>query len=207
MYWTYVQYSHRRRIQAARDGVAVLARLTKESVAQSARDLIRTRGVSRFGIRELAQELGCQPAALYHYVPSKDHLVACVASDVAEALIRAVVDRSEPEGPPELRLEHAIAQVLGLADQEPHLWELLFLDPRTAAVGEQLRFRLREWLADQVTRWNQQIDPQSSRDSARTADVLLVITIGVGTLQICRPTFAGIRLAASTLVELVLRRM
>ena len=65
---------------------AVGQRLTRESAVAAALDIVTRDGVEALSMRRLGRELGVDPMAVYHYIPSKqalfDELVAAVWSEL-----------------------------------------------------------------------------------------------------------------------------
>lgn len=66
--------------------------LSAERIEHTALDLIEREGMAAFSTRKLAAELGCEAMSIYHYFPSKGHLL--------DALVDRVVgtEMTVPEG-------------------------------------------------------------------------------------------------------------
>ena len=179
--------------------------LTAPDILQDATSLVVAVGVKRFSIRELARRLGVQPAALYHYFPSKVAILQAVAAQTANRLIAAMFG-SEAQGAE----MHACTQVctriesfMTVASEEPNLWELLFLDARAANEGTQARLEIERRLTGPVAacRVTNQATTGSAAASARA---ILAITIGEVAGQVCRPGFGGPARSARQIVGLCL---
>lgn len=59
--------------------------LSRTQIVDAAYAILRRDGLSGLSMRRLAQELGVQPGALYHYVASKQDLLAGVAERILAA--------------------------------------------------------------------------------------------------------------------------
>lgn len=167
-----------------------------------ATELVRARGASAFAMRELARHLGCEPAALYHYVASKEDVLAAVATEMADAFINPVIALASDRVSAQRLLVAAVQRLLQLAEDEPHVWDLLFLDRRVAPIGCRIRLRLQDHLAALAARWADETHHPWSADSARLAAVVLTMAIGEGTLRACRPNLVGCRVSAWQIVGL-----
>ncbi|MGE3490113.1 MAG: TetR/AcrR family transcriptional regulator [Vicinamibacterales bacterium] len=193
----------------SRNGVVISVdsprNLTAHDVLQDATLLVVSVGVNRFSMRQLARRLGCQPAALYHYVSSKEAILQAVAAQAAHKLIEAMFGN-------EARIAdlHACTQVckvievfMTFASQEPNLWELLFLDARAANEGQRARLEIERRLTDPVAacRVTNQVATGSAAASARA---IVAITIGEVAGQVCRPWFSGPARSARQIAELFL---
>ncbi len=56
--------------------------LSAERIELAALDLIEADGLAAFSLRKLAAALGCEAMSLYHYFPSKNHLMDALADRV-----------------------------------------------------------------------------------------------------------------------------
>jgi AcrR family transcriptional regulator len=61
--------------------------LSPERIEEAALDLIEREGLDGFSIRKLAAALGCTAMSLYHYYPSKGHLMDALIDRVAAGLM------------------------------------------------------------------------------------------------------------------------
>lgn len=179
--------------------------LTAAAVLQDATSLVVSVGVNRFSIRELARRLSCQPAALYHYFPSKEAILQSVAVQTAQRLIDAMFGDAA-----RLADLHACTQVckvieifMTFASEEPNLWQLLFLDSSAANEGHRVCLEIERRLTDPIAacRLANQVTSGSAAASARA---IVAITIGEVTGQVCRPWFAGPSRSPRQIAELFL---
>ena len=72
---------------------------TREAIRRAGLSLIYDHGYEGFGLRQLAQIVGLQPASLYNYFPSKQDLLFGLIADHMHDLIRqatSTLDRCEP---------------------------------------------------------------------------------------------------------------
>src|SRR3569833_1382774 len=67
--------------------------LSREAVAAAALALIDREGIDALSFRRLGQELGCEAMSLYHYFPSKAHLLDAVIDSVFGTLVLPPPDR------------------------------------------------------------------------------------------------------------------
>lgn len=56
--------------------------LSAERIELAALELIEAKGLTGFSLRNLAKRLGCEAMSIYHYFPSKDHLMDALADRV-----------------------------------------------------------------------------------------------------------------------------
>lgn len=68
--------------------------LSKERIEEAALDLIEAEGLDGFSVRKLAAMLGCEAMSIYHYFPSKGHIM--------DALIDHVIAEMPPMPPKSL---------------------------------------------------------------------------------------------------------
>jgi AcrR family transcriptional regulator len=119
------------RLSAARIAVAALARVDAE-------------GVDALTIRRLAEDLGCEPMALYHYFPSKGHVLDAVVDE----LMKEVVVPADAAIPWLDRLAGAMESYQALVDTHPRAFPLLamrrFNTPTSLAVFDAILGVLRD---------------------------------------------------------------
>jgi AcrR family transcriptional regulator len=127
----------KRRVAAKRDGAHKKARkpayhqgLTRDGIAAAALALVDRAGLEALSYRRLAEEIGCEAMSLYHYYPSKAHLVD------------AVVDRvfGDLEVPPAggdwvARVRKAAFNYRAMALAHPKLYPLLAVHRMNTGVG------------------------------------------------------------------------
>lgn len=179
--------------------------LTAPQVLHDATLLVVAVGVNRFSMRELARRLGCQPAALYHYFPSREAILQAVAAQAAQRLIEAMFGNEArvTDQHPCTQVSEVIGIFMTFASQEPNLWELLFLDARAANEGQRARLEIEHRLTDPVAacRATNQVATGSATATARA---IVAITIGEVAGQVCRPWFNGPARSARQIAELFL---
>jgi AcrR family transcriptional regulator len=96
------------------------APLSRERILDAALALIERDGLVAFSIRRLGGALGCEPMSIYHYFPSKGHLLdALVDQVIAEFATRP------PPGDPIVRLRQMMYSWRVLAHRYPKLFQLL----------------------------------------------------------------------------------
>ena len=160
--------------------------------------------MSRFGIRTLSRELGCRPSALYHYVRSRQHLLAAVARLAAQRLTGAVrvaasgtVDKRADE-----TVERAVGAFLRFASEDRNSWELLFLCPATSNIGRRTRLIIERRLASLLTQSGERIDERDAL-AAAAAKFALTVAMGEAAIRVCRPGHLGPELSAAQIVDLL----
>jgi AcrR family transcriptional regulator len=106
--------------RAVRGRRPLAAPLTRERILATALALIERGGLAAFSIRGLGAELGCEPMSIYHYFPSKGHLLdALVDQVIGEFATRP------PPGDPIARLRQMLYSWRALAHRYPKLFQLL----------------------------------------------------------------------------------
>lgn len=56
--------------------------LTRQEVLDAARSSFARLGIAGTSIRSIAQQLGSHPASVFHHFPTKEHVIAAVATDI-----------------------------------------------------------------------------------------------------------------------------
>lgn len=77
--------------------------LSADRIEEAALAAIERIGLTAFSMRKLAEDLGCTAMSLYHYYPSKDHLM--------DALIDRVVGSLPPLEPPDVPWRERLRRV------------------------------------------------------------------------------------------------
>lgn len=92
--------------------------LSRERIELAALELIEGEGLAAFSIRRLGQVLGCEAMSIYHYFPSKAHIM--------DALVDHVIEEMLPLPPAELawteRLRRIAWQWRALVTRRPSLF-------------------------------------------------------------------------------------
>ena len=154
-------------------------------------------------MRGLAREVGCQPAALYHYVRSKEHVLEAAAGLVERELTAAMFAAATSavgERAHEI-VRQAVDAFLRFASEDPNLWELLFLNPATASVGRRARLTLERRLASLMAECHERTDEYRA-NAAASAKLIMTVALGEGAIRVCRPSVIGYELSASQIVDL-----
>ncbi len=115
----------------------------QESVLRVAIELFNRQGYDATSMGDLARELGLTKSAIYHHVPSKEHLLE-LALDEALGELTAALEavRADPSYSPEQRLRAAVrSSVVVLAEHLPAVTLLLRVRGNTPAEQKALARR------------------------------------------------------------------
>ena len=116
--------------------------LTRERIIAAALALIDRDGLAAFSLRGLGAFLGCEPMSIYHYFPSKAHLMDALIDD---ALRGVLVD--PPGADPIDRLRAMAHSYLRVARRHPPLFPLIAMHrlntPTGVSVSKSARARAR----------------------------------------------------------------
>lgn len=157
-------------------------------------------------MRGLARELECQPAALYHYVRSKDHLLEAVAGlaerKLTAAMFSVASDIVDTRAHETARL--AVDAFLRFAGEDPNSWEILFLHTATSCAGRRARLKLERRLASLMCRGEKTDEDRAN--AAASARLIMTVAIGEAAIRVCRPALIRCELSAAQIVDLLLRR-
>jgi AcrR family transcriptional regulator len=99
-------------------------------VLSAAHALIERDGLAAFSIRGLGARLGCEPMSVYHYFPSKAHLLDAL---VDRALAGVTVP--PPGADPEDRLRQMCREYRAMARRQPKLYQLIALHRLNTPMG------------------------------------------------------------------------
>jgi AcrR family transcriptional regulator len=94
--------------------------LTRGRVLAAAHALIERDGLAAFSIRGLGARLGCEPMSVYHYFPSKAHLLDAL---VDRAIAGVTVP--PPGADPEDQLRQMCRAYRAMARRQPRLYQLI----------------------------------------------------------------------------------
>ena len=132
----------------------------------AARELLHTRGVEAVTIREVARRAGVSHGAPRRHFLSRSQLLATLARDGFDELLRRLhdLDAADPPG----RLAQAGQAYLELARERPALFELMTRHDLLAGSGLELRSSSSTALA----RWHDLV--VAARPQARPQDSLLL---------------------------------
>ena len=96
--------------------------LSAERIETAALDLIEADGMAAFSTRKLAAALHCEAMSIYHYFPSKDHLLDALVDRVMRTEMTVLVP--EP-GKWREQIEFAAGEWRALALRRPHFFGYL----------------------------------------------------------------------------------
>lgn len=94
--------------------------LSRERIVQAALALVAREGLAEFSTRKLGRELGCEAMSLYHFFPSKQHLLDALVEHAIESM--AVPD---PGLPALERVRRACDEYRAMAHRYPKLFPLV----------------------------------------------------------------------------------
>jgi len=119
--------------------------LTRERILATALDLIERDGLASFSIRGLGAALGCEPMSVYHYFPSKGHLL----DGLVDRVIGQFATRPPP-GEPLERLRQMMHSWRALAHRYPKLFQLLATHRLNTPTGVRVIDEVMELVLDAV---------------------------------------------------------
>ncbi len=105
-------------------------RLSRERVIAAALALIERDGLGAFSLRGLGASLGCEPMSLYHYFPSKSHLL-----DAALDRVIGELATRPPGEDPVARLRQMMLSFRALPHRHPKLFPLLAIHRMNTPTG------------------------------------------------------------------------
>jgi AcrR family transcriptional regulator len=132
----------KRRSVAKRDGPHRKTRkpayhqgLTRDGIAAAALALVDREGLDALSYRRLAEEIGCEAMSLYHYYPSKAHLIDAVVDRVIGGL--EVPASGDGKGGADWidRVRKAAWNYRAMALRHPKLYPLIAVHRMNTAVG------------------------------------------------------------------------
>ena len=104
--------------------------LSRERIEEAALELIEREGLEGFSTRKLAADLGCEAMSIYHYFPSKAHLL--------DALFDRVVGGLPPDDPSlpwRERLKRSVLDYRAVAHRYPRFFQFIALHRHNTRVG------------------------------------------------------------------------
>mgnify|MGYP000200080767 CR=1 FL=1 len=104
--------------------------LSKERIEDAALELIERDGLDAFSTRKLAAELGCEAMSVYHYYPSKAHLL--------DGLFDRVIGGLPPDDPAlhwRRRIETLVFAYREMAHRYPRFYPFIALHRHNTRVG------------------------------------------------------------------------
>ena len=97
----------------------------RQEILKAALAQVRTRGVSRLSLRELARRTGYSPASLYEYFDGKDAIITTLQAEGLQ-LLSHYLAQSPADLPAPQRLVELGLAYLNFAKQQPDYFELVF---------------------------------------------------------------------------------
>ncbi len=125
----------------------------QQTVLRVAIDVFNRQGYDATSIGDLARELGLTKSAIYHHVPSKEHLLESAVDEALDALDAALDEVMAAPSSPEQRLRAALrSSVIVLVEHLPAVTLLLRVHGNTPVEEKALarRRRVDQRLADMV---------------------------------------------------------
>lgn len=104
--------------------------LTRDGIAGAALALVDRDGIDALSYRRLAEEIGCEAMSLYHYFPSKAHLIDAVVD-----LVFGELEVPPPGGDWIERVRKAARNYRAMALGHPKLYPLMAVHRMNTAVG------------------------------------------------------------------------
>lgn len=104
--------------------------LSAERIEMAALELIETEGLEAFSTRKLAARLGCEAMSIYHYFPSKAHLMDAVFDRVLSG-----IPKPDPDLPWRDRLRKSMLEYRAMAHRYPRFFQFIALHRHNTRVG------------------------------------------------------------------------
>lgn len=104
--------------------------LSRDRIEEAALELVERDGLEGFSTRKLAADLGCEAMSIYHYFPSKAHLLDALFDRVVGSL---PVD--DPALPWRQRVERLVLAYRAAAHRYPRLFQFIALHRHNTRVG------------------------------------------------------------------------
>lgn len=115
----------------------------RQEIVDTSAEVFARRGYHATGLTELCTANGLGKGALYHYIGSKEELLAAIHDRVMDEVVLGPERVAEAGGPPSAQLAMLGDELLGIIQRYPdHVW--VFLHEFPALTGERAeRFRVR----------------------------------------------------------------
>jgi len=104
--------------------------LSAERIEMAALELIETEGLEAFSTRKLAARLGCEAMSIYHYFPSKAHLMDAVFDRVLSG-----IPKPDPDLPWRDRLRKSMLEYRAMAHRHPRFFQFIALHRHNTRIG------------------------------------------------------------------------
>jgi AcrR family transcriptional regulator len=99
------------------------AALTRARIVQAALELVEAESLQGFSTRKLGDKLGCEAMSIYHYFPSKQHLLDALVEHAISSI--DVPQPAADAGEAEARIRHAMHSYRAMARRWPALYQLI----------------------------------------------------------------------------------
>ncbi len=119
------------------------AALSAERIETEALDLIEREGLEKFSTRRLATALGCEAMSIYHYFPSKAHLM-----DALLDRMLSTIEWPEPDLPWRERLRQSLLAYRAMAHRYPRFFQFAALHRHNTRRGLSMLERLLEQIRE-----------------------------------------------------------
>ena len=112
----------------------------QETVLRRAIDVFNRQGYDATSMGDLARELGLTKSAIYHHVPSKEHLLAAALDEALDGLSAAIdgAVTGEPGGSAYGRLRTAVEQSVGVLVRHLPAVTLSGIDAQRILMGQRV---------------------------------------------------------------------
>ena len=105
----------------------------EHALITTARKMVRKSGADEISLRQIAQEIGVSPSAVYHYYPDRNSMMAALGSSLFEELADYQESQLGKITGSSLKASRERFRTLGLtyfqwAMKEPHFFNLMFSD-------------------------------------------------------------------------------
>jgi AcrR family transcriptional regulator len=168
----------------------------------SARKSLVRQGYENFSLRNLAQQIGYSPAAIYRYFKSKDEIVACLTRESFDLLIKASSSIvSKPDEDPVSVLKRGMHAYVAFGLENPDHYRIAFLLGGGEANGPQRPRAAYDALRARIQRCIER-GRICRADADLLAQSLWAAAHGVTSLLVQRPSFPWV--ARSKLVDRVI---
>jgi len=104
--------------------------LSTDRIEAAALELIERDGLEGFSTRRLAAEIGCEAMSIYHYYPSKAHLLDALFDRVIGGL-----PADDPALPWRMRMEASVRAYRAMAHRHPRFFQFIALHRHNTRVG------------------------------------------------------------------------
>lgn len=196
--------SRRERLQtASRRRRATEKQELRQAILKVAGELFLQHGYEQFSLRQVAEQIGYTPGAIYLYFRNKDDLLLAVVSDGFEHFQRSLQAAAESTNDAQQRLHALLEAYIHFGLENPVLYRLIFMQ-RTDFLMEHSEGLLQpkvNWFAllQEATREALAAHALPQGEEQSTADVLWSCLHGLVSLAISLPFFDEHRVRATVI--------